>query len=246
MNDITTKELQQMIADIALGFQETRAMFQETDRKFQESERQMKQSNQETWAMFQESQRQMKQSNQETRAMFQETDRKFQETDRKFQESKIENDKMMKDLSDNLKKTESLFNSQWGKLVESLVEGDLIKLLEARGIEVKRTLERVKGNPGGQNFEFDIVAVNGQEIVVVEVKTHLKNKDVRDFVAKLEKVKTTYLPEYKDKKIYGAIAYLRADGASDIHATNKKLFVIRATGSSASIINDPDFVPRVF
>ena len=126
MNDITTKQLQQMIADIALGFQETRAMFQE-------SERQMKQSNQETWAMFQESERQIKQSNQEIRAMFQETDRKFQETDRKFQESKIENDKMMKDLSDNLKKCENFFNSQWGKLVESLVEGDLIKLLESKG-----------------------------------------------------------------------------------------------------------------
>ena len=210
MNEITTQELQKMIAEIAPGFQEIRAMFQETDRKFQE------------------------------------TDRKFQETDRKFQESKIENDKMMKDLSDNLKKTESLFNSQWGKLVESLVEGDLIKLLQARGIEVKRTLERVKGNPGGQNFEFDIIAVNGEEIVVVEVKTHLKNKDVRDFVAKLKKVKTTYLPEYKDKKIYGAVAYLRADGASDIQAINKQLFVIKATGSSASIVNDPDFVPRVF
>ena len=228
MNEITTQELQKMIAEIAPGFQEIRAMFQET-------EKQIKESNQETRAMFQETDRK-----------FQETDRKFQETDRKFQESKIENDKMMKDLSDNLKKTESLFNSQWGKLVESLVEGDLIKLLEARGIEVKRTLERVKGNPGGQNFEFDIVAVNGEEIVVVEVKTLLKNNDVRDFVAKLEKVKTTYLPEYKDKKIYGAVAYLRADGSSDIQAMNKQLFVIRATGSSASIVNDPDFVPRVF
>ena len=138
MNETTTTELQQMITKLDLGFQEIRAMFQETDkkfqetdRKFQETDRQMKKSNQETWAMFQESERQMKKSNQETWAM--------------FQESKIENDKMMKDLSDNLKKTESLFNSQWGKLVESLVEGDLIKLLEARGIEVKRTLERVKG-----------------------------------------------------------------------------------------------------
>ena len=235
MNDITTQQLQQMIADIALGFQETRAMFQE-------SERQMKQSNQETWAMFQETDRKF----QETDRKFQETDRKFQETDRKFQESKIENDKLMKELSNNLEKTDRFFNSQWGKLLESLVAGDLIKLLKARGIEVKRTLERVKGNPGGENFEFDILAVNGDEVVVVEVKTTLRNQDVKDFVAKLEKLKTTYLPEYQDKKIYGAVAYLRTDGASEIQAINKKLFVIRATGSSASLVNSPDFVPRVF
>ena len=63
--------------------------------------------------------------------------------------------------------------------------------------------------------------MNGEEIVVVEVKTNLKNKDVRDFVAKLKKVKTTYLPEYKDKKIYGAVAYLRVNGASEIQAINQ-------------------------
>ena len=221
MNETTTTELQQMIAEIAPGFQEIRAMFQETDGNFQETDRK-----------FQESERQMKQSNQETWAM--------------FQKSKIENDKMMKDLSDNLKKIENSFESPWSRFLERLGEGDLIKLLEARGIEVKRTLERIKRYPIEQGFEFDILAVNDDEVVVVEIKDNLKNKDVRDFVAKLKKVKTIYLPEYKDKKIYGAVAYLRANGASDIQAINQKLFVIKATGSSASIVNDPDFVPRVF
>jgi len=30
---------------------------------------------------------------------------------------------------------DELFNGQWGKLMEALVEGDLIDLLQARGIE---------------------------------------------------------------------------------------------------------------
>ena len=127
---------------------------------------------QETDRKFQESERQMKQSNQETWAM--------------FQKSKIENDKMMKDLSDNLKKIENSFESPWSRFLERLGEGDLIKLLEARGIEVKRTLERIKRYPIEQGFEFDILAVNDDEVVVVEIKDNLKNKDVRDFVAKLK------------------------------------------------------------
>ena len=137
MNKTTTTELQQMITKLDLGFQEIRAMFQETDKKFQETDRK-----------FQETDRKF----QETDRKFQETDRKFQESERRFQESKIENDKMMKDLSDNLKKCENFFNSQWGKLVESLVEGDLLKLLEARGIEVKRTLEKSQRQPRRSEF----------------------------------------------------------------------------------------------
>ena len=46
--------------------------------------------------------------------------------------------------------------------------------------------------------------------------------------------------------MYGAVAYLRADESSDEYAEGRGLFVIRATGSSASITNPEDFTPRVF
>ncbi|MBE0637227.1 MAG: hypothetical protein IH598_01750, partial [Bacteroidales bacterium] len=85
--------------------------------------------------------------------MFRETDKKFQETDKKFQDT----DKKIKELT-------ALFTSQWGKLVESLVEGDLIKLLNSRGIKVESIIQRRKGNREGINFEFDLIAINGGEI----------------------------------------------------------------------------------
>jgi len=93
----------------------------------------------------------------------------------------------------------SLFTSQWGKLVEWLVEGDLVKLLNEHGIAVEQTLQRVKGNKDGQNYEFDIIAVNGHEMVIVEVKTTLRVEDVNDFHEKLWKAKR-YLPDYSNKK----------------------------------------------
>jgi len=46
--------------------------------------------------------------------------------------------------------------------------------------------------------------------------------------------------------LYGAVAYLKADEGTIRHATRKGLLVIRATGSSASIVNEPDFKPRLF
>ncbi|MBV5308205.1 hypothetical protein [Chromatium okenii] len=56
-----------------------------------------------------------------------ETERKFQDTDRK------------------LNQLEKLFTSQWGKLMESLIEGDLITLLRDRGILIADTTMRLKG-----------------------------------------------------------------------------------------------------
>ena len=54
------------------------------------------------------------------------------------------------------------------------------------------------------------------------------------------------MPEYGDKLAYGAAAYLKADEGSAVHAEKQGLFVIRATGSSASITNRRDFRPRAF
>lgn len=182
------------------------------------------------WLMFQETDKQFK----ETAKRFKETDKQFKETDKKFQET----DK-------KLNKLEQLFTSQWGKLIESLLQGDLINVLAKWGISVNDTSERRKGNRNGENFEFDIIAHNGNEIVIVEVKTTLRPGDVTDFQETMKKAKV-YLPEYANKTIYAAMAFLKADGHSDRMAEKKGFFVIRATGNSAAIVNQKDFEPRKF
>ncbi|WP_089727940.1 YraN family protein [Candidatus Thiosymbion oneisti] len=186
------------------------------------------------WQLFQETDRKFK----ETDRKFQETqralDRKFQETDRKFQET----DKRMKALQD-------LFEGQWGKLMESLVEGDLVHLLKGRGVRINNTSTRCKGSRDGESYEFDIIAHNGEEIVIVEVKTTLRVGQVEKFIKRLHRAKH-YLPEYRAYRVLGAMAYLRAEQASDQYAQNQGLFVIRATGDSAAIVNPAGFQPRKF
>ena len=54
------------------------------------------------------------------------------------------------------------------------------------------------------------------------------------------------MPEYASRRIYGAVAYLKAHQESDLRAERLGLFVIRATGSSASITNREGFTPRTF
>ena len=154
-------------------------------------------------------------------------------------------EKAAKEIDQRLKELAGLFTSQWGALMESLVEGDLVPLLQARGITVRYTHTRMRGRRNGEHYEFDILAENGEEVVVVEVKTTLRAEDVAQFLEKLGKF-TVYAPGYQGKKIYGAVAYLKTDASVVVHAERRGLFVIRATGNSASIINDADFRPRVF
>ncbi|MEI7902208.1 MAG: hypothetical protein WCK89_18305 [bacterium] len=173
--------------------------------------------------------------------MFQETDKKFQEV---AQQSK-ETDRQFKEHDKKMSKLESLFVTQWGKLVESLVEGDLVPLLRSRGIDVQQTNRRHEGCHNGRNYEFDIIALNGETIVIVEVKTTLTPHDVKEFIDELSHVRE-WIPLYADKRICGAVAYLQQSGEAAAMAAKRGLFTIRATGSSASITNSPSFQPKTF
>ena len=195
-----------------------------------------------------EADRRLKKWQEEADRRQEEADRRQEEAERRQKKAERQMEELreqMKDTDRRLKKTDELFNSQWGKLVESLVEGDLIALLQARGIEVESTHPRVSGRRNGDHYEFDILAINGEEVVVVEVKTTLRPEDVTHFLEKLARF-TEYEPVWKGKKIFGAVAYLKTDASVQAYAERQGLFVIRATGNSASIINRTDFQPRVF
>ncbi|MCZ0932320.1 MAG: hypothetical protein OXJ52_04105, partial [Oligoflexia bacterium] len=156
-----------------------------------------------------------------------------------------ETNKQIKETNEGLKKAKELFETQWGKLMESLIEGDLLKLLNEQGIKVLNTHPNIRHTGEKDRYEYDIVATNGKEIVVVEVKTTLRVKHVKYFLEDIKKFPVR-VPDFKKKIIYGAVAYLRAEEEAARYSEKQGLFVIRATGSSASIINRKGFKPKSF
>ncbi len=93
--------------------------------------------------------------------------------------------------------------------------------------------------------ECDIIVANGTEAVIVEVKTTLTPKNVRDFLETLQNFKR-YFTRFDSEIIYGAVAYLAIESRADVLAEKEGLFLIRATGDSASLANDESFKPKVF
>jgi len=139
---------------------------------------------------------------------------------REFQASRQDLDRRFRETDRKMKALQDLFEGQWGKLIESLVEGDLVRLLDKRGIRVNDTSTRRKGARNGESYEFDIIAHNGEEIVIVEVKTTLRAREVEKFIAQLQRAKH-YLPEYRTYRVFSAVAYLRAEQAGDQYAQNR-------------------------
>ena len=181
-----------------------------------------------------------------TKERFLETDKKFQETDKKFQNmEKLLNEKFQ-ETDKKIRKLEGLFTSQWGKLIEAMVEPAALKLFQVRGIAVNESMQRVVIQKKNLQKEFDILLVNGDVVIVVEVKSTLKIDDVKKHIECLKKFHD-YMPEYKDKRVFGAVAYLSCDEQSDKYAYKNGLFVITLTGDEiVEIKNNKDFVPVNF
>ena len=174
-----------------------------------------------------------------------EAHRRFEEEHRRFQEAMRAAQARQDQMDEQLRRTERMFVSNWGKLVESLVEGDLVRLLRERNMDVTRVAQRISLRDDPRQREIDLIAWNGTDAVAVEVKTTLKVGDVRRFVELLdEPVNLGSL--FRGLRLYGAVAYLRADEGSVTYAERRGLFVIRATGKSASIVNADHFRPRDF
>ena len=197
---------------------------------------------------------------QEVWSLIKETQKSIKETQQNIKDlsvSQKQTDKSIKDLSVSQKQTDrqiqkigGRFNQRWGALVESLVEGKLVRIFQDRGIDITQTHTRSqsewrKADGRIERREFDIIVANGTEVVVVEVKTTLTPKDINAFLETLRDFKN-YFPRYKSEIIYGAVAYLSGENKAHLLAEEEGLFLIRATGDSASLVNKKDFKPKSF
>ena len=171
--------------------------------------------------------------------LFQETDKKFQETDKILKEKFQETDKKIKELS-------NLFTTQWGKLIEAMVEPPSVKMFQDRGIKIVESARNIISQRKGYEMELDVLLVNSTELVVIEVKTTFKTTDTNEFMEKMKKFKKAF-PHYKNLKVYGAVAALKYERDVDKDAYRKGLFVIKATGEGLmKIANDKKFIPAVY
>ena len=192
----------------------------------------------------------------ELRASQLETNRQKKDADRQIMEHRLQmketdrlmkdTDRQMKDTDEKIKALSGLFTSQWGKLVEALMRPGTIKLFQERGLQVNQMTERRTGRDSqGEKIEVDMTLVNGNTIVVIEVKTTLKVEDVLWHLDKLGRFKEAF-KEYAGWNVQGGLAAMHFDEESDRYAFRKGLWVLRCEDGITGIANAKNFQPKNF
>lgn len=220
---------------------------EEMDRRMQEAHRRREEADRKREEADRKREEAHRRREEESNRKREEADRKREEAHRRREEEsdrkrQQEMDHQRRETDRRIQKMEGLFTSQWGKMVEALTDESLVDLMKGQGIAVTHTVTNVKGSYKDKYREFDIMAVNGKEMVVVEVKTTLRVSDVKRFLDAIKDFKHL-CREYKSFKVYGGVAYIKAVKGSTEFAHEKGLFVIRSAGKSAVLKNPGNFKP---
>lgn len=172
----------------------------------------------------------LKESQEKTDAQLQRTDELLERTIRKL-------DEIGRQLGD--------LGLVQGEVAEDLfyrnVRGLFKKEQDIIFADVKRNLKK-KGVG-----EYDIVAVNGDAVLVIEVKNKLQKRMVDNFVEKkLPKFKKMF-PEYRERRVFGGIGALVVKDAVSRYAEKAGLYVLTQTSEGgAALINRKNFQAKEF
>ncbi|MBV7333074.1 DUF3782 domain-containing protein [Chloroflexi bacterium TSY] len=178
--------------------------------------------------------------------LFKETDAKFKETDARLDTILSATSAEVEKTAQQIRALEGLFGSQWGRMLEALVQPGALAVFQARGIDVHYIYPRAKSHQNGSTMEIDLILENDTEIVVVETKSTLKVSTVDEFLADLDEF-PRYFPKYANHRLYGAVAGLNVVEEADRYAYRRGLYVIGVSGEGViQIRNDTKFRPRDF
>ncbi|MBF0345907.1 MAG: hypothetical protein HQL06_16975 [Nitrospirae bacterium] len=152
------------------------------------------------------------------------------------------------EIKESFKETNKAINNltdKWGNFVVGLVLPAMQKMFQEKGIVVETISRSVQSKVKDAEMEIDILAVNGEYVVAVEIKSTLGVNDVDDHIERLAKFKQAF-KVYADRNVIGAVAGIVINEGVDRYAYKNGLFVIGQSGDTVKILNDDKFEPRCF
>jgi len=171
-----------------------------------------------------------------------------------LRESQAKTDEQLNRTDEQMRRTDAKLDrigKQLGDL--GLVQGEVAEELffrNLRGVfrKTKMDLKKVKRNLKRKGEgEFDLVAVNGGTVLVVEVKNKLEKRMVDAFLEKkLPRFKELF-PEYGKYQVVGGMGALVVKDDVGKYAEKAGLYVLTQTDEGgATLLNRKGFEPRTF
>ena len=131
-----------------------------------------------------------------------------------------------------------------GEVAEDLFYRNLVSVFGKVNVRWTKVKRRVKRKGQG---EYDLVAMDGGRILVIEVKNKLERRMVDEFIdEKLPRFKEVF-PEYRDSRLEGGIGALVVKDDVGRYAEKAGLYVLAQTDEGgAALLNRKGFKPREF
>jgi len=170
----------------------------------------------------------------------------------KTDEQMRKTDERQKKTDEEIKKVNKLVagvTDGWGRMTESLALASIEEILYREGFKELKMFPRPKSLKDGLIMELDLLvaALKGKErvVIVVEDKTRLRVKDVRDLEENIRRL-PDFFEDYADRGIIGALCYLSGEKEAQRYAQRRGFFLISFSGDVMELKNLKGFVPKIF
>ena len=237
------------ITSLEISMADLKEIVAETSRLVAENSRENRESRERSDREFARFQKEMRE------------DRK--ELSREMKESKDRTDRILNELSHDMKKFEEemqderrkhnlemgrIANRQ-GRMAEDFVAPSICRIMkEALGIDNKipcidnfRTKRSYRGDTS-KIREFDVIAECLDYVLVNETKTSPTSADVNRLIKTMDVIRD-YFPEFKDRKLIGAIASLFLNTSLINYASAKGILALAVGDDLMDIKNPAGFKP---
>ncbi len=162
-----------------------------------------------------------------------------------IREMAVDADKRSRELDAQMKQLQKQLGEMGniqGDVAEDLFRRNFASLLQERGISLNHIETKLKYFRG---YEYDLVGVNGELVVVMEVKNKLNNQHIDRFLEEQLPAFRHQFPTFKDRALIGAVGSLVVTPDVEAYAETQGLFVFTQKGEEgAQIVNRPNFQPK--
>jgi ElaB/YqjD/DUF883 family membrane-anchored ribosome-binding protein len=204
----------------------------------------------EIWAIIQETNEWRK----ETEKLMKENAEQIKE----INEWRKETEKLMKENAERFKETEKLINetgrqlgdvhNRLGKLVEHIILPNILEKVKPLGYKFKQIHKRYVFTDKNYRViaEADILLINSEYLMIIEVKTVLKAKDIDSHLKRLERIRRNACPPDDSHKFIGCMAGAIVDESVKKYAHKKGLYVLEQSGDTLKLDVPEGFNPKIW
>lgn len=175
------------------------------------------------------------------------TQQQLDQTSREMAEFKDEmaefKDEMQRDRR-SLRQTLADLAHKMGTLAEDLVAPSIPRILhEIAGCPEAPSMLGVrlrKRLADGRSQEYDVVATCGDYLLINETKSRLRPEDIPQFIELLHQVRT-FLPEYQERRVVGALASFYMDPTLIVHGERQGIIMLGVIDGLMQVLNTTEF-----